>query len=991
MTQLEIRLLGSPQIEYDGEPIEVDTRKATAMLAYLAVMGETYTRDALAALLWPDYDQSSARGALRRTLSVLRKALDKDCLEVTRATIGIRPDVEVNLDVEQFQRYLKECEQHGHGSEESCPRCIPPLEKAVSLYRGDFLSGFTLRDSANFDEWQFFQTDARKRDLEIALEKLVESYSKQGAFDDAIAHAYRWLAQDPLREEVHRELMRLYAWKGQRSAALRQYRECVRILEQELGVAPLEETTQLYQNIQENKIPEKRVPADSQQYEIQKRHKKPGDIFSTRGNGLHFPTFTHSVPLVGRSGELENMVRIYQGIRTDGYFLVVSGEVGVGKTRLVEEFLGYVRARGGMTVTANCYEGESDLAYGPFMEGLRIALDQGGTIERLEGISPHWLMEAARMLPQLSNFFPGSAIVPSSALEGPGAQTRFFESIRQLLLGICKGESTGVIFVDDIHWGDAASQDLLTYLVRRLNGYPVLILVTWRDEDMDGSHRLHQLVSESQRLSRGSLLPLKRLSYEHMVELVHSSAPADTEISEEWQARLFQETEGLPFFVVEYLAEGAKTSLEDWSIPQTVRDLLRARISTVSETGWQLLTAAAVIGRSFDLETLREASGRSETETVQELERLLNAGLISERSHGEEIGRTNVPRILFDFNHEQLRAVVYEETSLARKRLLHRRVADALVNQLYNRREYGVMASQLAHHYRLAGEESKAAQFFKVAGEYARGLYANKEALSHFQTALALNHPETALIYEEMGDLQTLMGDYDAARNNYEAAAALTNADSSARLEGKLGELYHRIGEWQLAETHFRAAEEKLGESGDAGERARLYTYWSRTAHHKGESERAIQLARQSLELAENQQDPRALVRVHNVLGILARSQGKIDEATSHLEQSLAIAEKLDDIEARVAALNNLALVYGEDDKLDQAIETVKTALELCVRQGDRHREAALHNNLADLLHADGRSEEAMEHLKKAVVIFSEIGEEAGKPTQPEIWKLTEW
>jgi tetratricopeptide (TPR) repeat protein len=129
--------------------------------------------------------------------------------------------------------------------------------------------------------------------------------------------------------------------------------------------------------------------------------------------------------------------------------------------------------------------------------------------------------------------------------------------------------------------------------------------------------------------------------------------------------------------------------------------------------------------------------------------------------------------------------------------------------------------------------------------------------------------------------------------------------------------------------------------------------------------------------------DAPALVQAHNVLGIVAGSR-------QHLERSLALAEMLNDRAGRIAALNNLALVYGATGENERAIQTAAAALELCVAQGDRHREAALHNNLADLLHAAGRSEQAMVHLKQAVAIFAEVGS-AADPTQPEIWKLTEW
>ncbi|HEX6387464.1 MAG TPA: BTAD domain-containing putative transcriptional regulator, partial [Anaerolineae bacterium] len=250
MPEIALYLLGSPRLERNGTPVELDTRKAMALLAYLVVTGEGHTRDALAALLWPELDESRARAALRRTLSPLRQALGKKGLHITREAVAIHPDGGIWTDVTEFRRLLAEPRTHGHPPDELCPRCLEPLRQAAELYRDDFLAGFGLRDSVNFDEWQYFQSESLRRDFAGALEKLARGYSARGDFEPAIGYARRWLALDPLREEAHRQLMQLYAWAGQRPAALRQYRECVRILEEELGVPPLPETTALYERIQ---------------------------------------------------------------------------------------------------------------------------------------------------------------------------------------------------------------------------------------------------------------------------------------------------------------------------------------------------------------------------------------------------------------------------------------------------------------------------------------------------------------------------------------------------------------------------------------------------------------------------------------------------------------------------------------------------------------------------------------------------------------------
>src|SRR2546429_2220736 len=305
----------------------------------------------------------------------------------------------------------------------------------------------------------------------------------------------------------------------------------------------------------------------------------------------------------------------------------------------------------------------------------------------------------------------------------------------------------------------------------------------------------------------------------------------------------------------------------------------------------------------------------------------------------------------YDFSHERLRSLVYEETSLARRRLLHRRAAEALIGHTREKRIPGILAGQIAYHFDKSGNEALAAEYFKLAGDYARSLYANAEALTHYLMSLALGYTDAAILHENVGDLYTLLGDYTNAIKSYETAAALCAPAALANVEHKLGNVYERLGEWDLAESHYETTLHIFGQEGSEGERARVYADWSLAAYHRGQSERAINLAKRALELAEDAQDTRALAQVHNILGILASNQQRPEEAQHHLEQSLALAEELNDLGVRIAVLNNLALVCKSNGEIEKAIVLTQDALALCESQGDLHREAALYSNLADLFH----------------------------------------
>ncbi len=978
MNEPTLYLLGAPRLERGGEPIGMDTRKATALLAYLALESKQHARDSLAALLWPEYGQSSARAALRRTLSVLKEALGENILEISREAIGIRSGAPLWFDVAEFRCLVRDRTSHGHPPEVVCPHCLAPLGQAAALHQDHFMAGFTLRDSPAFDDWQFFQTETLRRELNHVLELLIQGHSMQKAYETAIGFARRLLASDALHEPAHRQLMELYALAGQRSAAMRQYHECVRILNEELGVEPLEETVRLYEEIKAQRLPTGVSASASTQ--------APGAAAGQK------PRPAGGMPLVGREREWPGLLTSYENAQSGGYFLVLEGEAGIGKTRLAEEFLQFVRPSGAVTLTGRCYPEESSLALAPFLEIVRSGLENSATENWHQLIPDQWLAEAARLLPSLGRLRTGLTAAPDP--ESPGAQLRFFEGLSQVIFALAAGAAPGVLFLDDLQWADETSLDLLTYLVRRLRGHPLLILVAWRSEDLPGTHRLRRLQAETQRSGYGGTLVLERLSGGSVAELVRA-AFGNTALPPAFYERVHRETEGLPFFLNEYLAILAQASPEqlqkEWNIPQGVRDLISARLAQAGETGRQLLQAAAVIGRSFDFDILHEASGRSEEETITTLEALVTRGLIRETQSGG--AADSLMRVEYDFFHEKIRSLIYAETSLARRRLLHQRVAELMAGRARGQEGDRLLAGQLAYHYRQAGRAAEAANYYRAAAEMDRKVYANAEALAHLQAALALGHPDTAGLDEAIGDLHTRRGDYPQALASYQAALACIPAGGLdlARLERKLGNIFHRLGEWQKAYGHFESARAALRLSGDAGEYARLLADWSRSAHRQGDAGLALEMASQALHFAEAANDGRALAQAHNSLGILARSRGELPGAIEHLERSLEIAGQIGDMDARAAALNNLSLVCANAGELERALAYTHTALDLCLLVGDRHREAALHNNLADLYHAAGQEEQAMLHLKQAVTIFSEIGASGDDQPHPEIWKLTEW
>lgn len=966
MSEIELFVLGAPRIERGGVVVEVDTRKAIALVAYLAVEGQSFRRDSLAGLLWPEHDSTQARGALRRTLSTLKKAMGGEGIVADRATVGLAPN-SVTTDAVTFRELVEASAApfEAGDREESHSR----LERAVKLYRGDFMAGFSLRDSVDFEDWQYYQAESHKRLMATALERLVECLAAKQQYGRAIENAHRWLALDPLHEPAHRKLMLLYAWNDQRAGALKQYRECVAWLDRELGVPPLEATTELYRQITDNDIPAPELT------------ELAGEPTSIAADEI---VASSPIPMVGRNAELSILAQAHGSIANSGRVVLVDGEAGIGKSRLVEEFLARAERSGAPIAIARCHSEETQLPFGAVTELMRSALESRG-LTWLDEVPRHWLTECARLLPELLGL---NLEIPAPApLDDPGAQARFLEGIACFLAAAARSSAPGVLLVDDIYWADESSMDALFYLAGRLKGRPLLLLATTRTEEPLGGSRARRLLS-ADRSAQQVHVVLDRLTRAEVTELVAAVGKGDVGLSD----RLFEETEGLPFFLVEYLAAlegGADPESPLWSAPSGVRELISSRLERLSEPTLQVLTTAAVIGRSFDFDTVREAGGRSEDETVSALDELTSGGFVREMSAVGDRSARGEPVLstpLFDFSHEGIRRIVLDGTSSARRRLLHRRVGDSLAR---SRKRSSAEPVVVAQHYESAGDAATAAVYYVAAGDRARSLFAHAEALSHYRAALGLDHPEPSGIHQAIADVSVLTGDYGSALTSYETAAALSDQHDLVGIEHKIGTVHQRRGDINAARAHLEVALELTDDKED-GRRARVLADLSLTAHRAGDPATAERLAGEALRFAGGAGELDALAQVHNILGILAKSRGDLTSALEHLQRSTDLSSELSDPTARIAALNNLALARGETGDRDAAIAMLEEALKLSAELQDRHREAALENNLADLWHQENDRERSMDHLKRAVAIFAEIGSKEST-MQPEIWKLVEW
>jgi DNA-binding SARP family transcriptional activator len=946
-------------VERDGAVVAFDTKKATALLALLAVTGQEQSRERLAALLWPDSDTARARGSLRRTLSVTAAVMGEG-LAISRVAVGLKPQ-RFQVDVTDFEALATRQD-------------AASLERAARLHRDDFLAGFSLRGCDEFEDWQSTTADRYRQALAGTLERLVDACAAAGDGARALGHARRWLSLDPLHEPAHQALIRLLAATGQRSAALRQYRALVRILDTELAVRPLPETTRLYDDVRAGRLAQGRVRAP-----VRALASAAPAVAAAAPGGQPGGSW----PVQGRAGELAALMAAWRAVEAGGpcgQVVAVVGEAGCGKTRLIEEFRAAVTAAGGTVLAARCHDGESGLPFALAADLLRAA---GAARRDLPDRLPaHAAAMAGRLAPELACAHAGEQAPP---LSSPMALTRLYAATGTALL--LAADRPVVVVAEDLHWADGPSLDLLCYLLHRPTAWPMLAVVSWRPEYSERLRAVQATLAEAADAGRGRTVTPRPLRAEEIADVLRAAGVQRADA-----ARLLAETRGLPLLVREYAealraeppaAEAPGGGHERWSPPESVRALLSRRLSGAGEAARQMLSTAAVLGSGCDCDLLRVVSGRGEAETVEALDEAVARFLLTEQPPQRPGDGPS-----YDFPYEALRRVAYESASLARRRLLHGRAAAALVAR-YERDPLSVRAEVVAGHLQRAGRDAEAAQWWWRAAQRSRELYAHADAYTHLRQAAALGYPQ-AECSVALADVLTVLGRYTEALAEYESAAAAgeDGGTASASIEHKLAEVHHRLGEWALADAHLAAAADLLP-PGDLGGWARIAADRAVVAYRRGDGEAAARIGAAALTAAQQAAGQAAVAQALNVLGMLAARQGDTQRAEQHLRESLAQARGLSDPGAAVAALNNLARLLADTGRTGEALALAEEALALGSELGDQHRVAALHTNLADLLHASGQRDAAIGHLKEAARRFGAV--DPGGPPRPEIWTLVEW
>ena len=798
---LRIELLGAFRVLTDGHSAaRSPSARQQQLIAFLILHAPSapIQRQRVAGSLWPDSSDGQALTNLRRELHHLREDWPRlDALiDAGSRTLAWRGDAHAIVDVAAFEAAADRGLEGDHAA----------LREAARLYKGDLLPECT-------GEWIDADRERLRQRARKVLAQLVDLLERDRAFGDAIERAQQLLQLDPLDEQAWCALMRCHARRGARATALHLYQQCAAVLKKELGIQPSAATRITYREIL--------------------------DLDAETAPVVPAPPRTAVYPLVGRHMEWQALIDAWRAAAAGpARLFLIRGEAGIGKTRLAEELVDWAGINGITAVTTRCYAGEGRLAYAPIAAWLK----SDGLRPALMKLDTSWATDVARLRPEL---LAARSDVPSPDRQLESWQRlRFFEALTQAF----RSAAPLILLVDDLQWADGDTIEWLQYFVRSASDTRCFVVGTVRAEEEQDNPPLERLIGLFDRdnlLTTIALGPLDRTATAQLAGEV-----AGRPLDETALARTFRETEGHPLFILERgRMELAKQpgSASALALPQ-VQAVVAARLALLSEDARASAEIAAAVGRDFRFDILAQVSDLEEDALVRALDELWRRHIV--RVQADE---------RWDFSHDRIREVAYSGIGPARRRLIHRRIAQGM-ELLFADRLDEVSAS-IAVHLDRGGQPARAVPFLERAAAVATRVSANEEAIRCLTHALSL--------------LEML----PAGRDRDEQELALRSSLSIALNSGR---------GYAAPEVQQNLDRVFMLSLADGGGQVPVRWLWAAFGLRfvLGDLKGALELSEQALACSVS--DPSCRCEAHHAMGGTLLSLGELDASRYHFDAALA-------------------------------------------------------------------------------------------------------
>lgn len=996
MSEFDVRLFGS--LHLSGRELPPSTH-GRSLLAYLLVYPhQPHGRSQLAFLLNPDAPEDRARRTLSQALWEVRRILPADTIHSSGDALTLTT-TSLQVDLHQFDALslplltsdtLTEPQTHN-------------LQKALALYTADLLA-------SQYDDWLLVPREQRRERYLQMLERLAQWQKQQHQLTAALETTQRLAQADPLREATHRELMRLYVALERPLEALRQYAVCRQVLADELGLEPALETQQLAAVLR-HQTPPAAVPAP---YLPLQATPTPYALQETA-----------HMPLIGRDVERQQLVQHLQLASSHGRggIILLSGDSGIGKSRLLQEVAQDAAWRGLDVAYGHSHELAAVTPYGPLREAIAHALTPLRIKQIHSLLAPLWLSWATTLFPAIDH-------PPPAATDHEQGQTRLLETIVRLLLTL--GELKPHLFIlEDLHWADKATIDTLLYLAQRLKQTPIIMLVSFREQEARANSAVWEGLQAIDAAGPLQRLLLRPLALEQTIEFIQRGLGL-TQAAPLFATRLHQEAQGSPLLLLEILRtlhdEGVlyQDKTGRWHTPYDrdtaayeeldtaiVSDhLINRRLQQLPPDALQLLQLAAVIGREVDFSWLTAASPLPTRQT------LAAVGLLVQRQFLTETAEA------YRFSHDKVREAVYRSLGKMAQQTIHRQVAHMLQTAQPDTVE------ALAYHCQQGALWTEALVYTRQAAEQAAALYANQIALAHYHTILeilASHHPlapdeSTAVLFNTLlarqpllwrtGQIETQEQELhqlltlpitdplatvqrlnqqlffcatvrtDAAHGIPLAEAVITQAQQygftaeQVKAQLLLADLYNHQAQPQAAAVLYEQARQQA-QTLPHNEWQTLLAMQGliRARMELGQREDLAPLLAELITTAEQGNDPLWLAIAYGERGAFYYDLGQFAQVAADFEQALSYYQAAGALKQEASTLSNLGLVRWSLFDYAGAIEAMQDGLEAYKRLGNRRGQLYSHHNLAELYLFLGQHNTAAAHLTTGLQLAETLGQ----------------
>ncbi len=918
-----IYLLGPFHLEESkGKLLSLAYQNAQWVLAYLLLHKEDWhRREALASKFWPETEKSgnNFRNALHAIRSVLKPIDAEKCFLSKPGMIKWNPNYPFWLDTESFEDLLGETQRLSGEAK------VGYLREAADLYRGNLLEG------GGFDWIEPIRSYYERRYVS-ALDELTDYFQEIHEYQTAIDHAEWIRAKRPYQDEIHYKLMRLHLANKDRVAAIHVYEAFVDLLKQDLGkdYRPEKKLTDLYIEIVRGSaaISDPPEPID------------PIELGS---------------PFVNREAETQHFLRVWGKVRqSEGQTLILSGEAGIGKSRLAQEYERYARNEGALVFRSRCYEQEQALPYAPLTDALHRMVSADGV--DWECVPKVALSDVIKLMPEIQTQVP--EIEPSPPLATPEQeQNRLLSSCCEVFGALAENQIV-VLFLDDVAWADDATFSVLHRLIRRGAQSRLLLLFTYREGDVPKDHMLWHMIEELQpdhAIHNQILLPLER-DYIHEMALGILKHIEDDDLDELWKKVLLN-AGGNAFFIEElirFLVDESfirkdpkgkwKMQLEAFSdelIPDNVQRVILNRLRRLTHDGRQLLEALAVLGNSFNATFLTRLLGPWQKEWLRSLDNLLWSCFL------EEIDGK------YQFHHKMIQETVYQSLSTATRQHWHLRIAE-FYTELIDEDETAIdFLGEAAFHYEKSHQYKNAIKFYLQAGWQSwKSRYAKTEALHFFSRSLCLAKSEDDVTsigqsYRGLGEVCSFTDQYEEGlRYNQQALESCKQPNDRAEIFIAIANIYHVQRELEEGLSYCKKSLKELATENQPSIKIKAYYYASTFLNWLLRYDDAIKNCKEALKLLEINPEDNLESLILAELGFAWSGKGEFDKAKEYLYRSEDLANKTGDLYSIVQSFFKLALALYQAKEVDQAIEAWKKSLVVLEELNDPDAHVGICNKL---------------------------------------------